>query len=156
MRPGGDVGGEHDGVAVFHLAGDPGMLAGDPDRPVAFLQLRGLVQHHDRPRVAQVRGDEPLQRGQRRRPVPGVLGQQRLHPPRRGMPGRLGKLPARLAVPRLGQQRAEVRERRQPRPGLREHRREQRPQLTMKFPQPAATLYDGRSGHLLILSSHTA
>jgi len=85
-----------------------------------------------------------------------VLGQQRLHPPPRGMPGPLRQLPARPAVTGLGQQRADIREGRQPRPGLREHRREQRPQLTMKFPQPAAIFYDGRSSHLLILSSHTA
>jgi hypothetical protein len=132
------------------------MLAGHAHRPVAFLQLRGLIQHRDRPRVTQPRGDELLQRLQCRFPVPGVLGQQRLHPPRRGMPGRLRQLPARPAITRLGQQRTDVRERRQPRPGLREHRREQHPQLTMKVPQPAAIFYDGRSGHLLILSSHTA
>ena len=29
-------------------------------------------------------------------------------------------------------------------------------QLIVKLPQPAAILYDGRSGHLLILSSHRA
>ena len=156
MGAGRDVRGEHDGLAVLHLPGDPGMLPADPDRPGPFLQLRGLIQHHDRLRVTQVRGDEPLQRGQRRLPVPGMLGQQRLHPPRRGMPGRLGQLPARLAVPTLGQQRANVRERRQPRPGLREHRREQAAQLTVKFLQPCPVFYDGLGGHLVVLSSHEA
>ena len=29
-------------------------------------------------------------------------------------------------------------------------------QLIVQFPQPAAIFYDGRSGHLLILSSHKA
>ncbi len=59
---------------IVHLPGDPRMLSAHPNRPVALLQLRGLVQHHDRLRIAQVREDEPLQRGQRRRPVPGVIG----------------------------------------------------------------------------------
>jgi hypothetical protein len=94
MGAGGDVGGEHHGPAVLHLPGDPGTLAGHAQRPVAFLQLRGLIQHHDRPRITQADKDEPLQRGQRRRPVPGVLSQQRLHPPRRRMPGPLRQLPA--------------------------------------------------------------
>jgi hypothetical protein len=128
----GDIGGEHDGLAVLHLPGDPGMLPADPNGRGPFLQLRGLIQHHDRPRVTQPGHDEPLQRGQRRRPVPRMLSQQRLHPPRRGMPGPLGQLPARPAITRLGQQRPDIRERRQPRPGLREHRREQAAQLTLK------------------------
>ena len=156
MGAGGDVGGEHHGLAVLHLPGDPGMLAGHAHRPVAFLQLRGLIQHHDRPRVTQAGQDEPLQRGQRRRPVPGVLGQQRLHPPRRRMPSPLRQLPARPAVTRLGQQRPDIRERRQPRPGLREHRREQAAQLALKSVQPGAIFYDGTGGHLLILSRHKA
>ena len=132
------------------------MLASHAHRPVAFLQLRGLIQHHDRPRVTHPGQDEPLQRGQRRRPVLGVLGQQRLHPPRRGMPSPLGQLPARPAITQLGQQRPDIRERRQPRPGLREHRREQTAQLTLKSAQPGAIFYDGTGGHLLILSRHKA
>jgi hypothetical protein len=40
------------------------MLPAHPNRRVALLQLRGLVQHHDRLRISQVREDEPLQRGQ--------------------------------------------------------------------------------------------
>jgi hypothetical protein len=39
--------------------------------------------------------------------------------------------------------------------GLAEHRREQPAQLIFKRPQPAAIPYDGRSGHLLILSCHS-
>ena len=85
-----------------------------------------------------------------------MLSQQRLHPPRRGMPGRLGQLPARLAVTLLTQQRPDIGERRQPRPGLREHRREQAAQLTMKFPQPRPVFYDGPGGHLVVLSCHEA
>jgi hypothetical protein len=85
-----------------------------------------------------------------------MLGQQRLHPPRRDMPGHLRQLPARLAVTALGQQRADIRERRQTRSGLREHRREQTTQLTVKFPQPGAIFYDGPGGHLLILTRHKA
>jgi hypothetical protein len=54
-------------------------------------------------------------------------------------------------VPGLGEQRRDVGERRQPRPGLAEHRREQGAQLSLKSSQPAAIIYDGRSGHLLIL-----
>jgi len=52
------------------LPGDPGVLAGDPRRGGPFLQLGGLVDRQDRSRVAQPRSNEPLQRGQRRRPVP--------------------------------------------------------------------------------------
>ena len=99
-------------------------------------------------------GDEPLQRGQRRCPVPGVLSQERLHPPRRAIPGRLRQLPARLTVPLLPQQRPDVRERRQPRPGLREHRREQGTQLTMQLPQPSPGLlrWPRRPPRCLVLS----
>ena len=152
----GHVGGEHDGLAVFHLPGDPGMLPAYPHTGLAFLQLRGLIQHHDRPWITQPRHDEPLQRGQRRRPVPGVLGQQSLHPPRRGMPGRLRQLPARPAIPRLGQQRPDIRERRQPRPGLREHPRQQPEQLPSQLSQPGPVFYDGTGGHLIVSSSHEA
>ena len=109
---GGDIGAEHDGLAVLDLAGDPRMLAGHPDRHLASLQLGGLIQHQHRIPVAQVIKDEPLQRGQRRPPVPGVLTQQRLHPPWRGMLGSLGQLPARPAVPGLSQQRADISKRR--------------------------------------------
>jgi hypothetical protein len=72
------------------------------------------------------------------------------------MPGLLRQLPARPAVTAFGQQRAHVRERRQPRPGLREHRREQAAQLTVKPVQPGAIFYDGPGGHLLILTRHKA
>jgi hypothetical protein len=71
----------------------------------ALLQLRGLIEHQDRVRIGQVREDGPLQPLQHRLPVPGVLGQQRLHPPRRGVPGLLAQLPARLAVTGCRQQR---------------------------------------------------
>jgi hypothetical protein len=74
VRAGGDVSQEHDRLAVLHLPGDPGMLPGHPHRPGALFQFCGLIQHHDRLRIAQVREDEPLQRGQRRLPVPGMLG----------------------------------------------------------------------------------
>jgi len=130
------------------------MLAGHPHPHLPLLQLRGLIEDQHRARIAQVINDEPLQRPQRRLPVPGMLSQQRLHPPRRGMPRRLGKLPARPAVSRLGQQRSEVSEPRQPRPGLSEYRRESPAQLTVRFPQPAAIFYDDRNRHLLILPSH--
>ena len=153
---GGDIRAVHHGLAVLHLAGDPRVLAGRPHRHLPLLQLRGLIDHQHRARIAQVIYDQPLQGLQRRLPVPGVLGQQRLQTPRRGMPRLLGELPARPAVPRLGQRRPEVSERGQPRPGLGEHRREQPAQVVMQFPQPAAIFYDGRSGHLLILSSHKA
>ena len=72
------------------------------------------------------------------------------------MPGYLGQLPARPTIPALGQQRADVRERREPRPGLREHRREQAAQLTVKFLQPCPVFYDGPGGHLVVLSCHEA
>jgi hypothetical protein len=72
------------------------------------------------------------------------------------MPSPLRQLPARPAITRLGQQCPDIRERRQPRPGLREHRRKQATQLTLKSVQPAAIFYDGTSGHLLILSRHKA
>jgi hypothetical protein len=72
------------------------------------------------------------------------------------MPGSLSELPARPAVPALSEQRAEVSERGQTRPGLREYRREQGAQLVLEPSQPAAILYDDRSGHLLILSCHRA
>ncbi len=49
--------------------------------------------------AGQMSQDEPLQPLQHHPPVPGVLSQQCLHPPRRGMPGLLAQLPARLAVP---------------------------------------------------------
>jgi hypothetical protein len=39
---------------------------------------------------------------------------------------------------------------------LREHRRQPGAQLIVKGSQPAAILYDGPGGHLLILSSHRA
>ena len=153
---GGDIRAVHHGLAVLHLPGDPGVLAGHPDRHLPFLQLSGLIQHQHRARIGQVGQDEPLQRRQRRLPVPGVLGQQRLHPPRRGMPGGLSELPARPAVPALSQQRDEISERGETRPGLREYRREQGTQLVVQPAQPAAILYDDRSGHLLILSCHRA
>ena len=156
MRAGGDVRGEDDGLAVLYLPGDPGMLAGDAGRRGTFLQLRGLIQHEDRLIIAQVSGDEPLQRRQRLLPVPRVLRQQRLHPPRRGMPGLLRQLPARLAVTPLRQQRPDIRKRRQPRPGLREHRSQHAPQLTLKFSQPAGVLYHGPGGHPAAQSSHRA
>jgi hypothetical protein len=137
------------------LPGDPGILPGDP-RLVAFLQLSGLIDRQDRSRIAQPAHDEPLQRGQRRRPVPAVLAQQRLHPPRRRVPGRLRQLPARPAVPRLRKQRADIGERGEPRPGLREHPRQQREQFPPQFPQPRPVTYDGPDGHLAIQSSHKA
>ena len=155
VRAGGHIRHEDHGLAVLDLAGDPRMLAGHPDGHLAFLQLGGLIQHQDRPRVAKLIEDEPLQALQRRLPVPGVLAQQRLHPPRRGVPGLLGQLPARPAVPGLAQQRADVGERRSTRPGLREHPREQAEQLPLQLPQPALALYDGRVGHLLILLRHS-
>jgi len=34
-----------------------------PTVRVPLLQLRGLIQHHDRLRITQVREGEPLQRG---------------------------------------------------------------------------------------------
>jgi hypothetical protein len=70
------------------------------------------------------------------------------------LPRLLGELPARPARAWLGQQRPEVSKPRQPRPGPGEHRREQPAQLIVQLPQPAAIFYDGRGGHLLILSSH--
>jgi hypothetical protein len=48
----------------------------------------------------------------------------------------------------------DIRERRQPRPGLCEYRREQAAQLAMKSVQPGAVFYDGTGGHPLILSRH--
>jgi hypothetical protein len=39
---------------------------------------------------------------------------------------------------------------------LREHRREQAAQLTVKFPQPCPVFYDGPDGRLVVLSSHEA
>ena len=72
------------------------------------------------------------------------------------MPGHLGQLPARPAIPRLGQQRADVRERCQPRPGLREHPRKLREQFPSQAAQPRPVFYDGLSGHLIVLSSHEA
>jgi hypothetical protein len=145
---------EHDGLAVLHLPGDPGVLAGDPGRGGSFFQLGGLVQRQDRLRVAEPRGDELLQRGQRRFPVPDVLGQQSLHPPRRAVPGRLRQLPARLPVTRLGQQRADAGERRKPRPGLHVRPCQQRKQLPPQFPRPRPVTYDGTGGHLVVQSSH--
>jgi hypothetical protein len=128
------------------------MLPGYSYRYGAVLELGGLIKHHDRPRVTQMRHDEPLQRRQRR-PVPGVLGQERLHPPQRSVPGRFGQLPARLAVPGLGQPAApDVRQRRQPRPSL----REQAAQLTVRFLQPCPVFYDDPGGHLIVLSCHEA
>src|SRR5256885_9173317 len=72
------------------------------------------------------------------------------------MPSGLGELPARPALPTLGQQRADISERGETGPGLREYRREQGAQLILEPSQPAAILYDDRGGHLLILSSHRA
>ena len=132
------------------------MLAGHPHGHPSLLELGGLIQHQDSPRIGKVAQDEPLQRAQRLLPVPGVPGQQGLHPPRRPMPGGLGELPARAAVPARRQQRANVGKRHQARPGLAEHWRQPGAQLIVKASQPAAILYDGPSGHLLILSSHRA
>jgi hypothetical protein len=114
MRAGGHVRQEHDRLAVLHLPGDPGMLPGHPHRLGALLEFCGLIQHQDRLRVTHAGQDEPLQGPQRRLPVPGMLGQQRLHPPRRAMPGSLGQLPARLPVAAFGQQRTDIRKRRPP------------------------------------------
>ena len=52
------------------------------------------------------------------------------------VPGLLAQLPARLAVPGYRQQRRHVRERHQPRSGLREHRDDQRAQLRQQLPLP--------------------
>ena len=147
----GHVRHEDHALAVLHLAGDPGVLAGHPHGHGPFLQLRGLIQHHDRGGVTQVRQDEPLQPGKRRLPVPGVFRQQRLHPPRRGVPGHLAQLPARLTVTPLAQQRSDIPERSQTRSSLGEHRRDQRLQLSLELLQPAAAFYDGRDGHPLVL-----
>jgi hypothetical protein len=94
MGPGRHVRGEHHRLAVLYLPGDAGVLPGHAHGLGALLELGRLVRHHDCLRITQMRGDEPLQRSQRGRPVPGMLGQQRLHPPRCGVPGRLGQLPA--------------------------------------------------------------
>ena len=125
-----------------------------PTVAVPFFQLGGLVQRQDRLRVAEPRGDELLQRGQRRFPVPDVLGRQSLHPPRRAVPGRLRQLPARLSVTRLGQQRADAGERRKPRPGLHVRPCQQRKQLPPQFPRPRPVTYDGIGGHLVVQGSH--
>ena len=154
VAAGGDVCGEHHGLAVLHLPGDPGILPGDPHRGGSLLQLSGLIDRQDRFRIAQPAHDEPLQRLQRRRPVPAVLREQRLYPPRRRVPGRLRQLPARPAVARLSQQRPDIGERRQPRPGLREHPRQQREQLPPQFPRPRPVTYDGTGGRLALQMSH--
>jgi hypothetical protein len=85
-----------------------------------------------------------------------MLGQQRLHPPRRCMPGLLRQLPAQPAPARPGQQRPDIRKRRQLRPGLREHRREQATQFALKAAQPGVIFYHGTGGCLLILTRHEA
>jgi hypothetical protein len=156
MTAGSDIGAVHHGLAVLHLPGDPGVLAGHPDTHLALFQLGGLIQDQHRAGVAEMTQDEPLRRAEPGLPSPGVLGQQCLQPPRRGMPSGLGQLPARPAVPWLCQQRIHVGERRQARPSLAKHRRKQPVQLLPQTPQPAAIPYDGRSGYLLILSSHKA
>jgi hypothetical protein len=140
MTAGSDIGAVHHGLAVLHLPGDPGVLAGHPDTHLALFQLGGLIQDQHRAGVAEMTQDEPLRRAEPGLPSPGVLGQ----------------LPARPAVPWLCQQRIHVGERRQARPSLAKHRRKQPVQLLPQTPQPAAIPYDGRSGYLLILSSHKA
>ena len=112
------------------------LLAGHANGHRPLLQLRGLIEYKDRVKVAKVGQDEPLQPIQHHLPVPGVLGQQRLHPPVRGVLGLLAQLPARLAVPGHCQRRRRVRERRKTRPGLREHRGDQRAQFRQQFPWP--------------------
>ena len=47
------VRGEHHGLAVLHLPGDPGVLPGDPHRGGSLLQLGSLVDRQDRSRIAQ-------------------------------------------------------------------------------------------------------
>ncbi len=141
-------------AAVIIAAASAGLVVNHAHRGAASFQLGGLIDRQNRLRVTQTADEEPLQRGQRRRPVPAVPGQQRPHPPRRGVPRLLRQLPARPAVPRLGQQRPDVRERRQPRPGLREHPRQQREQLPQQFPHPRPVTYDGPGGHLAVQMSH--
>jgi hypothetical protein len=85
---------EHHRLAVLDLAGDAGMLSGHPDADSPLRHLRGLIQHQDRLRVAQMGQDEALQQVKHHPPIPPVLSQQRLHPPRRGVPGLLAQLPA--------------------------------------------------------------
>jgi hypothetical protein len=156
MTAGGHVRGEDHGLAVLHLAGDPGVLAGHTDGHLPLFQLGGLIQHQDRPRIGQVVKDEPLQRAQRRLPVPGVPGQQRLHGAAAWHARRPRPTASTSGAPR-------------PPPAARRCRRTP-PDATwpgrtpapaghaarLKFSQPAAILYDGRGGHLLILTSHKA
>jgi hypothetical protein len=90
------VGHEHPDLGVLDPAGGPGVLALDPDRMDAFLQVAGLVDYenavgvaepadHDLPNVVADGVGVPF------RPV-----QQSLHRVRAVMPGVLGQLPACL------------------------------------------------------------
>ena len=78
-------------------AGGAGVLALDPHRLGALLQIAGLIHHQHRPRVAQVLDQPGAEVVTHPVVVPRRAGRQMLHPIRRGVPGVLGQRPAILA-----------------------------------------------------------
>jgi hypothetical protein len=164
VRPGlpgrGDIGGEHGGHAVLHLAGDPGVLRRDARGRVAVLELCGLI---DRDAGAdqvirvtrQPRRGQPRELAAQRLPVPPVRAQQRLHPVRSLVPGLLGDGPAVRLHPR--RQRRHVPERDLHAAALRQHPPQHRPDLCI-YPRAALAdiPYAGPRGRDLVVFFHKA
>jgi site-specific DNA recombinase len=90
--------GQVDGdLGVVELAGGAGVLALDPDRVAALLEIAGLIDHQHRARVAEVLDQIIPDVVADRVVVPDRSGQQVLQAVRGGVPCVLGECPAVLA-----------------------------------------------------------
>ena len=82
----GHVCGVHRHLAVLHLPGHPGVLAGHPHGVAALLDVAGLVEHQHPVRGAQCLDHIAAQVLAHPALVPHRLVQQPLHPVRRALP----------------------------------------------------------------------
>ena len=154
----GDVGGEHGGDAVFHLAGAPGVLGSHACRVIAVLEVRGLVDRDPRPdQVTLVIGQPPGSQGRQLRPQvlprPRIRPEQGLHPAPALVPGRLRQLPA--VRPRPRRQRRHVPERHLYAAPLRQHPPQKGPDLRI-YPRGgvADIFYAGPCGRVVVVLFH--
>ena len=158
LPPGGDVGGEHGGHAVFHLAGTPGVLRRHARRAVAVFELGGLVDRDARPDQVLLLAGDPRrrQRGQLRAqllPVPLVGAQQALHPAPALVACRFGERPAVRLGPRC--QRCHVIQRHAGASLLRQYPAQERPDLGV-CPRFALrdVIYAGHRGRVVVVCFH--
>jgi len=117
----------------------------------ALLDVPRLINHQDRARIAQVPDDIGAHVVPHRVGVPLRSREQVLHPVRRRVPGMLGDRPAVLAR-QLRQQPQHERPRMASRLRPAETAADPSQQL-IEYPQPAAGVYAGASGHQKIITS---